>query len=107
MILYMCMQEKNAGEGLRLTRLEVARVLRERNEYKEKSLSLLEQVRSATELNRTPHRNTFYIFLCSCTVHVVLFLLNTYILFALFCCRMSDELYLFKKSKKSSRWVDL
>lgn len=32
-------------EGLRLTRLEVARVLRERNEYKEKYLSLLEQIR--------------------------------------------------------------
>ena len=31
--------------GLKLTRLEVARVLRERNEYKEKYLSLLEQVR--------------------------------------------------------------
>jgi septal ring factor EnvC (AmiA/AmiB activator) len=56
-------EEKNAGDGLRLTKLEVARVLRERNEYKEKYLSLLEQV------------------------------------------RMNDEL-LFKKSKKSSRWVD-
>lgn len=31
--------------GLKLTRLEVARVLRERNEYKEKYLSLLEQIR--------------------------------------------------------------
>ena len=31
------------GDGL--TRLEVARVLRERNEYKEKYLSLLEQIR--------------------------------------------------------------
>jgi septal ring factor EnvC (AmiA/AmiB activator) len=57
-------EEKANGEGLRLTKLEVARVLRERNEYKEKYLSLLEQV------------------------------------------RMNDELYLFKKSKKGSRWVD-
>lgn len=57
-------EEKGSGEGLRLTKLEVARVLRERNEYKEKYLSLLEQV------------------------------------------RMNDELYLFKKSKKASRWVD-
>lgn len=32
-------------EGLKLTRLEVSRVLRERNEYKEKYLSLLEQIR--------------------------------------------------------------
>jgi hypothetical protein len=32
-------------DGLKLTRLEVARVLRERNEYKEKYLSLLEQIR--------------------------------------------------------------
>ena len=31
--------------GLKLTRLEVARVLRERDEYKEKYLSLLEQIR--------------------------------------------------------------
>ncbi len=31
--------------GERLSRLEVARVLRERNEYKEKYLSLLEQIR--------------------------------------------------------------
>ena len=31
--------------GMKLTRLEVARVLRERNEYKEKYLSLLEQIR--------------------------------------------------------------
>ena len=31
--------------GLKLTRLEVARVLRERNEYKEKYMSLLEQIR--------------------------------------------------------------
>jgi len=46
-------QEKQIGEGqvlegpggLKLTRLEVARVLRERNEYKEKYLSLLEQIR--------------------------------------------------------------
>ena len=46
-------QEKQMGEGqllegpggLKLTRLEVARVLRERNEYKEKYLSLLEQIR--------------------------------------------------------------
>ena len=40
-------QEKagGGGDGLRLTKLEVARVLRERNEYKEKYLSLLEQVR--------------------------------------------------------------
>ena len=32
-------------DGFKLTRLEVARVLRERNEYKEKYLSLLEQIR--------------------------------------------------------------
>ena len=31
--------------GLKLTRLELVRVLRERNEYKEKYLSLLEQIR--------------------------------------------------------------
>ena len=42
---FVVVQEKNAGDGLRLTKLEVARVLRERNEYKEKYLSLLEQVR--------------------------------------------------------------
>ena len=36
--------EKGA-DGFKLTRLEVARVLRERNEYKEKYLSLLEQIR--------------------------------------------------------------
>ena len=42
---FVAVQEKNAGDGLRLTKLEVARVLRERNEYKEKYLSLLEQVR--------------------------------------------------------------
>ena len=55
---YMCVQEKNVGEGLRLKRLEVARVLRERNEYKEKYLSLLEQVRSVTELNKTSLNST-------------------------------------------------
>ena len=45
-LLYGCtLQEKGTGDGLRLTKLEVARVLRERNEYKEKYLSLLEQVR--------------------------------------------------------------
>ena len=42
----VCWQEKSGADGLRLTKLEVARVLRERNEYKEKYLSLLEQVRS-------------------------------------------------------------
>ena len=42
---FVVVQEKKAGDGLRLTKLEVARVLRERNEYKEKYLSLLEQVR--------------------------------------------------------------
>ena len=47
---FVAVQEKNAGDGLRLTKLEVARVLRERNEYKEKYLSLLEQVR----YNATP-----------------------------------------------------
>ncbi|XP_064389580.1 C-Jun-amino-terminal kinase-interacting protein 4-like isoform X2 [Halichondria panicea] len=36
--------------GERLSRLEVARVLRERNEYKEKYLSLLEQIRMSDEL---------------------------------------------------------
>lgn len=44
-------QEKGSGEGLRLTKLEVARVLRERNEYKEKYLSLLEQVRYTLTLH--------------------------------------------------------
>ena len=45
------MSDKIPGaDGLRLTRLEVARVLRERNEYKEKYLSLLEQVRMNDEL---------------------------------------------------------
>ena len=39
-------------EGLKLTRLEVARVLRERNEYKEKYLSLLEQIRYDTNDTR-------------------------------------------------------
>ena len=38
--------------GLKLTRLEVARVLRERNEYKEKYLSLLEQIRYAYTYRR-------------------------------------------------------
>ena len=39
-------REKGAGIGEEgLTRIEVARVLRERNEYKEKYLSLLEQIR--------------------------------------------------------------
>ena len=43
--LCVILQEKASGDGLRLTKLEVARVLRERNEYKEKYLSLLEQIR--------------------------------------------------------------
>lgn len=39
-------REKMAGIGAEgLSRIEVARVLRERNEYKEKYLSLLEQIR--------------------------------------------------------------
>ena len=39
-------QENTVGpDGLRLTKLEVATVLWERNEYKEKYLSLLEQIR--------------------------------------------------------------
>ena len=39
-------REKPAGIGVEgLSRIEVARVLRERNEYKEKYLSLLEQTR--------------------------------------------------------------
>ena len=39
-------REKETAVGTDgLTRIEVARVLRERNEYKEKYLSLLEQIR--------------------------------------------------------------
>ena len=39
-------REKETAVGADgLTRIEVARVLRERNEYKEKYLSLLEQIR--------------------------------------------------------------
>ena len=41
-------EEREGGAGIGedgLTRIEVARVLRERNEYKEKYLSLLEQIR--------------------------------------------------------------
>ena len=39
-------REKETNMGVEgLTRIEVARVLRERNEYKEKYLSLLEQIR--------------------------------------------------------------
>ena len=43
--MLFALQEKASGEGVRLTKMEVARVLRERNEYKEKYLSLLEQIR--------------------------------------------------------------
>lgn len=66
------MQERGAlngevsesADGTRITRLEVTRLLRERNEFKEKYLSLLEQI------------------------------------------RMSDEISLFKKKERKSRWVD-
>ena len=37
--------EKAGGDGLRISRLEIAKVLRERNEWKEKYFSLMEQVR--------------------------------------------------------------
>ena len=63
-VLHLQSSAMVSPEGLRLSRLEVARVLRERNEYKEKYLSLLEQV------------------------------------------RMNDELYLFKKKEKKSKWFD-
>ncbi|XP_019850321.1 PREDICTED: C-Jun-amino-terminal kinase-interacting protein 3-like isoform X2 [Amphimedon queenslandica] len=56
--------QPTGSEGLRISRLEIAKVLRERNEWKEKYFSLLEQV------------------------------------------RMNDELYLFKRKDKKSRWVD-
>lgn len=49
-------REKETAVGADgLTRIEVARVLRERNEYKEKYLSLLEQIR--------------YVWTCVCIHH--------------------------------------
>ncbi|KAL5457754.1 hypothetical protein EMCRGX_G035046 [Ephydatia muelleri] len=57
--------EKGTGpDGTKITRLEVTRLLREKNEFKEKYLSLLEQI------------------------------------------RMNDELFMFKKKEKKSRWLD-
>ena len=38
-------QVSEGAEGTRITSLEVTRLLRERNEFKEKYLSLLEQIR--------------------------------------------------------------
>ena len=44
--LHQDLEEKETAVGIDgLTRIEVAQVLRERNEYKEKYLSLLEQIR--------------------------------------------------------------
>ena len=43
--------QPTGSEGLRISRLEIAKVLRERNEWKEKYFSLLEQVRYALVLH--------------------------------------------------------
>ena len=44
---------------------------------------------------------------CVYDLHNTMYMYCTYILVLVsLICRMSDELYLFKKSKKSSRWVD-
>ena len=44
-ICLMITQVSESADGTRITRLEVTRLLRERNEFKEKYLSLLEQIR--------------------------------------------------------------
>jgi hypothetical protein len=107
---FIVVQEKNAGDGLRLTKLEVARVLRERNEYKEKYLSLLEQVRYIQSYTFYVLEDFFYniknfhVYSWSCVWYICLAKGQFSILLYVY-RRMNDEL-LFKKSKKSSRWVD-
>ena len=90
-------EERERGAGIGedgLTRIEVARVLRERNEFKEKYLSLLEQIRCVAY-----HR------VCMCGGGVDHVCCNFKI--SLFISiRMSDELSLFKSKPKKSRWVD-
>ena len=76
-------KEETAIGADTLTRIEVAYLLRERNEYKEKYLALLEQIRYMHECTSYKHSR-----------------------FTLRSFRMSDELSLFKSKPKKSRWVD-
>ena len=76
-------KEETAIGAEGLSSIEVARVLRERNEYKEKYISLFEQIR--------------YMHHCTSCKHSR-FILRSF--------RMSDELSLFKSKPKKSRWVD-